>query len=692
MTTSGVVQASDPLARGAPPADGAGPSADEPEKQRTLLVSVSATFLVLATYTLPLSTLSHTAQALQTEGKGQAWILSAMSVGLGAALLASGAVADSRGRRRVFVGGAILLSVASIFVALAQNTLGFVLFRGLQGVGGAALTSCSLGLLGHAFPAPAQRARATGWWGASLGAGIAAGPLLGASLDALSGWRAGYWLTAALSALLAIVAAAFLTESRSDQPRPADYLGTALLMSGLSGLLASLVEARSGWRNPTTLGLLGGSLFLLLAFVASQAFRPAAMLDLALLRRADFIGATLGALANGLGVIALMIFVPSLIERGLGHSPLTAALALLTWSGVSVLSALFARRLPPAVTARRQMVFALLGVALGQLALGGLSPDSHLGRLLPGLAFAGVASGFLNAALARQAVASVPQGSASIGSGANNTARYVGAAVGMTVVVTLAGRPTAAALVAGWNLAVPITAAFSLLGALAVFLCRWESRAPELSRAGPVSPVFSRFDRQIIHTCLGCPLHACLFARPTIPFRQRSRGRRGARGGLVRGPGGVQPGARGHGRGALAARRGERALGHNSAENSANSWPCGERRGQPGRLPGRVDLCLHALANRDARAGLRGGDGRVGGRHQFADRGGLAPGGGERLGAGRPGLLVDHPERADARDQRLLADVGRHDGLAMPGAGEIPRGRRLPLREPTDSPRDRLRR
>jgi MFS family permease len=443
------------------------------EQRRTLGVSVAATFLVLAAYTVPLSTLRPTAAALHTGPEGQAWLLSAMSVGLSATLLASGAIADSYGRRRVFVAGAAVLAAGSALAALAQGTLEFVLARGVEGVGGAALTSCSLGLLGHAFPGADERTRATGLWGASLGAGIAAGPLLASWLDARAGWRASYWLIAACAALLAVAAAGRLTESRSPLPRRPDYLGTALLMAGLSGLLAGLIEVRGGWARPAPIGLLVGGGLLLVAFVGSQARRGGTMLDLGLFRRADFVGATAGALANGLGVISLMIFVPTLIERGLGRSAVAASLALLAWSGVSVLSALAARRLSSRLTARHQMTLGLLGVAAGQASLGGLHPGSPLGRLVPGLVLAGVASGLLNAALARQAVASVPPGSASVGSGANNTARYVGAALGMTVVVMLAGRPDRGALLAGWDLAVLVTTSFSLLGALAVSLCRW---------------------------------------------------------------------------------------------------------------------------------------------------------------------------------------------------------------------------
>jgi MFS family permease len=448
------------------------PAARRASRQGTLMVAVSATFTLLACYTLPVTTLGPTASTLHANTNGQAWILSSMSLGLAAALLVTGAIADDHGRRRVFVAGAALLAASSVLAAVAPTTLVLVIARLLQGVGGAALTACSLGLLAHAYPEPAQRTRVTGIWGASLGAGIAVGPLLASGLNSLSGWRASYWCIAALAAVICVAAQFVLEESSAADPRPVDYLGGTLLTLGISGLLAGLVEGRDGWTRPVTVLLLGGGVALLASFWRSQANRSAAMLDPSLFRNRAFVAATAGAVANGLGSIALMSFVPSLIERGLQQSILTAALVLLAWSGVSVVTALLARRLPPTLHPHRQMAAALLAIGIGQLLLTGMAPDSSALRLVPGLVLAGIGSGVLNANLARQAVASVPAGRAAVGSGANNTARYIGAAIGITVVVIIAGGSSPADIVSGWNCAALVTAGWSLLGALAITACR----------------------------------------------------------------------------------------------------------------------------------------------------------------------------------------------------------------------------
>lgn len=443
---------------------------------RTLMVATAGTVLALIAYTTPVGTLASTAAALHADAAGQAWILSSMSVGLAVALLPVGAVGDDHGRRRMFVVGALVLAATSVLAALAPDTLTLVLARVGEGIGGASVIACGLGLVGHAFPTGPGRVRATGIWGAGLGAGIAIGPVAAAvlgdaptGLPAPDGWRAPYVVIAVL-ALVPALAARFVPESTSQVRRPVDFAGMALFGLALAGVLAGLVEGRGGWLRAPVLVLLGGGVLAAVAFVVLALRHRAPMLDLRLFRRADFTGATVGGLATGAGVIATMSFLPTLVQRALGHSALYAALLLLGWSATSVGTALLARRLRAAP--RVQLVAGLVGVAAGQLLLVGITHGAGVGRLLPGLLVAGAASGVLNAALARQAVASVPAGLASVGSGANNTARYLGAALGVTVVAVLAAHPDPAAIIAGWNVAVPVNAGVSLVGAALVLVCR----------------------------------------------------------------------------------------------------------------------------------------------------------------------------------------------------------------------------
>jgi MFS family permease len=452
---------------------GSPPDQHHRNQRRTLLIASFGTLLSLTSFTLPLASPVPAADALRASPGAQTWMLSAMALGLAAGLLAAGALGDDYGRRRVFLTGAVALALTSALGAVASSALVFVLARVGQGLAAAAVLACGLGLIGHAFAVGPARTRATGIWGASVGIGIMLAPLITASLDPV-GWWAPYALVALLAALLAVVSHWALEESRAAVPRPLDLLGVLLLGGGLAALLSGLVTGRSGWLHPVTLVPLVAAAVMLGGFVLVQRRRAAPLLDLALFGNPEFVAATSAALATGAGVISAMAFLPTVVARGLGGDPVQIGSVLVIWSGLSVPVSLVARRLR--MSGDAQLLLGLLVVALGQVALTGLEPGDGLGRLLPGLVVAGVGSGILNAALGRQAVASVPAGRAGVGSGVNNTARFVGSGIGVTVISVLVGSvaiasPGPAGLIAGWDIGVLVSAGFSVLGALAVFGC-----------------------------------------------------------------------------------------------------------------------------------------------------------------------------------------------------------------------------
>lgn len=440
--------------------------------ERAVVPLVAAsTLLTLMAFTAPLATVRSISATLETGVDGQAWILSSMSVGLAAMLLSAGTIADDLGRRRTLVAGLALLALGSLVCAVAPSTLVFVLARVAQGVGGAAITAAGLGTIAHAFPAGPARAAASGVWGASVGAGIAIGPLVSAASDRWASWRDVYVLLAVAAVVLAWLTQRHLAESRSPSPRGIDVGGVVLLASGLSCLLAALVESRHG-ASAALVVLTAVGIGLLALFVVVEARTAAPMIELALLRVPAFRAATIGALATGLGPIALFSYLIGFSGAALGWSPLTSSVLLLGWSATSVVFALLARRLPVSVSGSAQLAWGLAAVAVGLGSLTGLGTDVGWERLLPGLLLAGAATGIINAALGREAVASVPPGRGAMGSGANNTARYLGGAIGVTIVavVVAGGGDSPAQLVSGWNVAAIVTGTFCALGALAIAL------------------------------------------------------------------------------------------------------------------------------------------------------------------------------------------------------------------------------
>lgn len=438
---------------------------------RTLSVAASGTLLVLAVFSAFVVTVGDSARSLHAGVAGETWALSGMSLGLATALLTAGALADDIGHRRVQIWSAGLLAAASAIGALAPSMAVLVAARVLQGVAGGGMVAAGLGSIGRAFPAGPARTHATGVWGAAVGAGIAVGPLVAGGLAAVLGWRSGFWVEAAAAGAV-MTAAKTLTEGRATRRRSLDLPGIATLAAGMAFLTAALVEARHGWSHTTTIALLGAAALLLGAFAAVELGRRRPMLDPRLFARPQFLASIAGALFTGLAVIGLMSYSPALMQRALHVSALGSAAVLAAWSATSMVVALAARSLPGRLRAQTRLVIGLALAAVGELALTGLGAGTSWPRLLPGLLVAGVGSGIANAALGRIAVESVPHDRVGMGSGANNTARYLGGAAGVALVVSIASDTGPNGLIHGWNVAALVSAGLCGLGALVVAGCR----------------------------------------------------------------------------------------------------------------------------------------------------------------------------------------------------------------------------
>ncbi len=430
---------------------------------RSLLPVALGTALVLVTYVTPMATIPRTAADLGAGAVARAWILSSMSVGLAAALLAAGVVGDAYGRRRVFSAGLLALGVGALVCAVAQEPILFVGARVLEGIGGAAVLACGLAVLAHDFAPGPARVHATSIWGASVGLGITSGAILSAALDIGSGWRETYAVVGVAAFALLWLGHTRITESAAASPRRIDVPGLALLIVAITLLVSALTQGRNGIDAPTVV-------LAVLAVVAAVGFGlverrvPQPLVDPELLRGPRFRGATLGSLTLGLGIIGMSSFVPTVAQLGLGASLWTASLLVVAWSGTSVVTSYLIRHLKHPIEGPRPIALLLVAVAAGQALGYGLEADSSVWRLALPMFVAGLATGVLNALLGREAVASVPPDRAAMGSGANNTARYLGAACGITLFVVIATH-AGSDLLAGWNAAVLVATALTLVGA-----------------------------------------------------------------------------------------------------------------------------------------------------------------------------------------------------------------------------------
>ncbi|MGY5049946.1 MFS transporter [Streptomyces sp. 900105755] len=436
-----------------------------PSGRPTLALTSAATAVALMTYTAPVVTLPNTVAALHTPLSAQAWLLNGTPLGLAALLLVAGSLADDYGRRRIFVAGTLALGLTTALGGLTTSTWAFTLARVAQGAASAAILASSLGLLVAAFPSPRGRLHATGVWGAFVSGGIALGPLVA---GAMPDWRVAYAVLGAAALLVAALSFRTLTESRSPRGGRPDVAGALAFGLALVSLVAALTLGRDGWlRTPVAL-LLAATVVLLGAFaLIERRFAATPMIDLALFRAPRFLVSSLSGLVTGLTVIGLFSYLPALLQQTLGMSAMDTAWLFLLWSGLSFTVALQAKRLAGRVSPRRQLAAGFVLHAAGALAMLGALDAGSWPRLLPGLILGGAGSGLLNAALPLQAVESVPAARAAMGSGAQQTFRYIGSCAGVALTIALA-TSSGGGLAHGADVAMAVSAGVAVLGAAGV--------------------------------------------------------------------------------------------------------------------------------------------------------------------------------------------------------------------------------
>jgi MFS family permease len=426
------------------------------------------TALVLVTYVTPIATIPATAADLGAGPVARAWILSSMSVGLAGLLLASGVIGDAVGRRRTYVAGLVATGAGAVVCAVSVEPVLFVVGRVVQGGGGAAVLACGLAALAHRYPLGTERLHAMSVWGASVGLGIVGGAVLSALLDFGSGWRPSLWVTAALALALVPPSLRWIGESAATTRHRVDVGGLTLLVAAMTLAVSALTQGRNGIDLPTVvLAVLAVLSFA--AFVVVERRVAAPLLDPELLANPRFRAATAGSLVLGAGMIGMASFTPAMVQLAYGRGLWAATLPVLAWAGTGVVASMLVRLIPHPLEGPRPVALFLVVVAIGQVLTGGLDAESPFWRLVVPFVVAGVGTGVLNAVLGREAIASVPPDRAAMGSGANNTARYLGAACGITLFVTVATH-TGEDLYAGWNAAVLVATGLTLLGAAAIAL------------------------------------------------------------------------------------------------------------------------------------------------------------------------------------------------------------------------------
>jgi EmrB/QacA subfamily drug resistance transporter len=406
-------------------------------KWGTLVAVCAATFMLLIDITIVNVALPSIQRSLDASFTDVAWVVDAYTLTLAATMLTAGSTADLIGRRRVFATGVAVFTVASLLCAVATGPLFLILARALQGVGGAQMFATSLALIAGAFQGR-ERGTAFGVWGASIGAAVAIGPLVGGALTEGLSWRWIFLVNLPVGVLTIVLTFLWIAESRDPAGRRVDWPGLATFSAAMFSLVLGLLRGNDeGWSSTFILGLFAAAAVLFGAFIAVEARRALPMVDLRLFRRPGFLGAQLTSFAIGGGFFSMFLFLALYLQNELGYSPLQAGLRFLPITLVIFAVSPVVGRLAHAVPARVFLGGGLVLIGCGLILMSGLDDDSRWTALLAGFVVAGLGTGFVNPTLAGVAVGVVPPQQSGMASGMNATFRFVGITTGIAALGAL---------------------------------------------------------------------------------------------------------------------------------------------------------------------------------------------------------------------------------------------------------------
>ena len=381
------------------------------------------------------------------------WVVNAYTLTFGGFLLLGGRLADLLGRRRMFMLGLVLFSLASLAGGLAQSEAWLIVARAVQGLGAAIVSPAALSIITTTFAEGAERNRALGIWGAVAGAGGAAGVLLGGVLTSGLSWRWVLFVNVPIGVASAALAPRLLLESRADDgTKGFDIPGAITVTAGLALLVYAVVDAVNvGWGATSTVLRLAGAGALLAAFVAIELRQPHPLLPFSIFRLRTLRGADIVGLLVGMSLFSMFFFISLYLQNVLHFSPIKTGLAYLPLAIGIILTAGGASQLVTRIGFKPVLIAGLLLIAAGLLwfsrvrAPGGSYTADVLGPSL--LAAAGLGFSFVPVTIA--AVTGVKPHEAGLASGLINTSQQVGGALGLAILATVANSRTQSLLHAG---------------------------------------------------------------------------------------------------------------------------------------------------------------------------------------------------------------------------------------------------
>jgi len=365
------------------------------------------------------------------------WTVNGFVLSFAVLLMTGAALGDRFGRKRMFVIGILLFTLASAGSALAPNMGVLIATRALQGAGAAIVTPLTLTLLASTFPED-KRGLAIGVWSGISGIAVALGPLVGGAVIQLSSWHWIFWINVPVGLILAPTAARLLSESHGGQ-RGLDLPGLGFVSTGLFGIIFGLIRSQTlGWGKLEVIVSLAAGVVLLIAFVTQELRTETPMLPMSFFKKRAFSVTNVVSLSMYFGMFGSIFFMSQYLQNVLGNSALEAGVKMLVWTGSTMLVAPLAGYFSEKFGSRFFMVagLTLQAIALGWLASEVKVDQSYASMVLPFIC-GGAGMALVFAPSANAVLSSVRTDQAGQASGANNAIRELGGVLGISVLSTV---------------------------------------------------------------------------------------------------------------------------------------------------------------------------------------------------------------------------------------------------------------
>jgi EmrB/QacA subfamily drug resistance transporter len=453
----------------------------ESNRWLVLVIVCLAQFMVVLDATVVNIALPSIQHGLSFSDANLQWVVNAYTLVFGGFLLLGGRAADLLGRKRLFLAGVVVFTLASLLNGLAQSSSMLIAGRALQGLGGALVSPAALSILMTSFPGNQERTKALGVWSAIVAGGAAAGLLLGGVLTDLLSWEWVFFVNVPVGVLAIAAALRFVPESRDEQAhRTFDLAGALTVTGGLMVLVYAIVKAQTfGWGSTRTLAMLAAAALLLAAFVAIERRSVAPLVRLSIFRTRTLTAANVALMLVGSGMFSMFFFASLYVQELLGYSPLKAGLAFLPVTAGIMIGAGIAQAAIRRFGPRPVPVVGLLLATFGMVWLTALPVHgSYVSDLLAGLFPMSLGMGLTFVPVTLLATAGVPAEDSGLASGLLNTSQQVGGALGLAILSTLAANHTTSlltsgtarplALLGGWHVAFTGGAVVLALAALSL--------------------------------------------------------------------------------------------------------------------------------------------------------------------------------------------------------------------------------